>query len=1559
MVESHTVCCSRPQLWGDIGSVSSFRSSFFPRSLTSFDRYCAGYLNHKSALKISFYRGLLSSVLEKDTSSRHAMAAVGLSVEDIRAEIAEFEENVTGRTPGSFTISCINSSQSVTIAGPKDPLAELIEHLAEKQIFARLLKVDVGYHSPQMLRIASDYNNLMNTLEPGSIDGRSMMVSSVTSLPIQEHEVCRPEYWVRNMVSTVNFLGAVNFCCSKKRDHDMKSLDGSHINQVHVDAWLEIGPHSALQGPLGQILRTAGQKQMIYTSALSRNQSALQSVLAAIGYLHCQNFKIDMRKATSLHCSPEQAHGPIPKCLPPYPFNHSVMYWDEAPANADFRLREHASHDLVGSRIGDLKSQAEAQWRFIIKAEQMPWVQDHKIQGSIVYPAAGTLTMVIEAAKQLLTTKIPVAFELKDVEFPAPVQISSESRGVELRLHLSSSKNSGRPGDINYLFRTFLRGADGSETQVCSGTIQGDFGRTASDVDDGKEDDENLWTLQSEYRNAIKTCTGTLDSSEMYEKMRTGGGLEYGPAFQTLSDVAFNSCTEAIATSLPLPSSVAQTMSSSYTVHPSRLDGLFQLGFSAMNGAGAIKGMIPTRIDRLWIPLTGFGHPETTGEKAYSKATHITERNACFSIAVFDHEDLHLKARIEGLELTAVSSTTDARKVLADAPTICLHVQWKPDLDTMNSIEIQGYCEQAKSSLPAVGRTKTLYDLTHSYSVLALQSLRVREQACGPVAMHPSMRRYTSWLSQHVDMSSVVNLQELDVIVAALPSNVLVDACTTVGQNLLKILLGEINPSELLFQDKAQKARFHEELLAASVSTVGSLTRYLDSLVHKRPDLHFCEIGASSSAMTKIMLNTLANPDIGLRYAEYMVTDVDEPSLESTRGIFSGVPRVRFQCLNIEQSPLSQGFEKATYDVVVLDLSLCGSQKADQCIAHVHSLLKPGGKLILKEMTTDRLLVGFVLGLFGDKSSGDQGAEHQIPDITRWHATLREYGFSGTDLAFQDLDDITGVQWNIMVSTSANLDITEPSMDAPILVLDRQSVFQQSIAAEVLKSFDSNQGLCMLSLTEAADLAKGSNRDFIVLHELETPLLRDIIEDDFVAVKTLLESAKSIIWAKKSDSTPDYAINEGMMRVSRHENYQTVGVSLALETSSDRSPRELAGQILNVFRQTPKAISNDYEPEYREQDGMLCVNRVVQAKPLDEHLFLSTEKPLADLEIGDKRLKLSIRTPGILDTLEFIEDETMKQPLGPGEIEVEVRAVGVNFKDVMTLLGRVPGIEHLGSEFAGIVTEVGHSVPRFKVGDRVVGAYVDAYRTHARIPFQVAFLIPDDVSFAEAASIPTTFRTAYYCLYNIASLQQGESVLIHRASGGTGQAAVQLAMMTGAKVFATVGSKAKKQLLIDQYGLPEDHILYSRDTSFADGIMRLTQGRGVDVVLNSLSGNLLEASWDIIAPLGRFVEIGLGDALSRQQLPMFPFAKGVSFCSFNLNNFMTEAYFPLHTKLMDSVWSLFTARKIRPSYPMQVHSADKLEDALRWLLGGDSSGKAVIQIEKTSVVPVSSRSLQR
>jgi NADPH:quinone reductase-like Zn-dependent oxidoreductase len=230
--------------------------------------------------------------------------------------------------------------------------------------------------------------------------------------------------------------------------------------------------------------------------------------------------------------------------------------------------------------------------------------------------------------------------------------------------------------------------------------------------------------------------------------------------------------------------------------------------------------------------------------------------------------------------------------------------------------------------------------------------------------------------------------------------------------------------------------------------------------------------------------------------------------------------------------------------------------------------------------------------------------------------------------------------------------------------------------------------------------------------------------------------------------------------------------------------------------------------------------------------------------------------------------------------------------------------------------------------------------------------IPNDMTFETAASLPTQYVTAYLSLYDIARLQPGESVLIHSATGGVGQAAVMLAQRVGAEVFVTVGSDEKRQFVMEHYGIQPDHILFSRDTSFAGKIMEMTEGRGVDVVLNSLAGALLQESFNCLAPFGRFVELGKRDFELNNSLAMEAFTRAVTFSSVDIIT-LGERKPMQANRILKHVVKLVAAKEIDAVHPVTVYPLSDVEKAFRLMQAGKHMGKIVLSVTPETLVSVS------
>ena len=570
---------------------------------------------------------------------------------------------------------------------------------------------------------------------------------------------------------------------------------------------------------------------------------------------------------------------------------------------------------------------------------------------------------------------------------------------------------------------------------------------------------------------------------------------------------------------------------------------------------------------------------------------------------------------------------------------------------------------------------------------------------------------------------------------------------------------------------------------------------------------------------------------------------------------------------------------------------------------------------------------------------------------------LSQNGFSGVDFTLQDYQTQSCHEMSIIVSTATE-EAIKPLPDLKtVILLAPESQVQNDIARHIQCRLEYlGQPVCdILPVHEISSVKDFGEASFIFLPELERPFLHDLDDSSFTLLQRLLSSAQRLLWVTHADKTSrlSSAFNmvAGLARVLRSEYSSHSFVTLAFEDRQIRT-EAWAETVVRILKATNSKSTDECETEYVEREGVVFINRFVEANYLNHevHVKIAPQFKIQEFRQGPP-LALTVATPGLLDSLQFTEDSKVAMNLAPNEIEIEVKAVGVNFRDLLVVLGRHDE-DTLGCECAGIVTRVGANCDVLRPGDRVCAAVIGCIYTYARCNAQLAVKIPESLSFVEAAALPVTGVTAYYSLVEIAHLQKGESVLIHAGSGGTGQMAVQVAQSVGAEVYVTVGFEEKKQLLIDLYHIPKDHIFYSRDTTFAQGIMRMTQNRGVDVVLNSLSGDSLIASWESVAPFGRFVEIGKSDIRANTKLPMSCFAKNVSFSAIAVDHTCTHRP-SLFRKSLLAVMEMVANKSIKIASPLHIYPISDVEQAFRFLQSGKNTGKTVLSVNPTDLVPVS------
>lgn len=332
--------------------------------------YCANAIDETSAMRIAYHRGRLSATLATHHSTKQSMMAVGVDEDTFRPFMDRLGEDV------KVQIGCLNSPESITVTGDEAQLILLESQLKEQGYFARKLPMNVAYHSVYMKPIEKAYLESLDGLCGGSANQPPIpMISSVTANIVPSAQLKDPNYWTRNLVSQVKFSEAMSLLCNLSGKAKRKHIGANAQSLSGITDLLEIGPHSTLQGPIRDTMKsTSSQGRLKYFTALTRSRDAAKCILDTTGVLFTLGYPIDLMKVNNL----TEGSYPVLHELPEYGFNHSQRHWSEDRISSDMRLRSHIPHELLGTWMPS-SNPLEGRWRNFLTVERIPWAVDHYV----------------------------------------------------------------------------------------------------------------------------------------------------------------------------------------------------------------------------------------------------------------------------------------------------------------------------------------------------------------------------------------------------------------------------------------------------------------------------------------------------------------------------------------------------------------------------------------------------------------------------------------------------------------------------------------------------------------------------------------------------------------------------------------------------------------------------------------------------------------------------------------------------------------------------------------------------------------------------------------------------------------------------------------------------------------------------------------------------------------------------------------------------------------------------------------------------------------------------
>lgn len=1173
---------------------------------------------------------------------------------------------------------------------------------------------------------------------------------------------------------------------------------------------LEVGPHSALAGPLRHIYAEERNSTTQYWSSLTRGKDDTNALLETLGQLYCAG--VNTRPLVSPGAQ-------VLTQLPTYPWHHDQSYWDESRITSNWRYPRHAAHDLLGTRILEA-SDVEPTWRNYIRITDVPWLRDHAVGNDIVFPAAAYVAMAGEAVSQLQETdNDQIGYTIRELHL-RNAMLLQDNKHTEVITTLRPKMLTAKLDSTWYEF-TVMSHDGNSWSRHCRGLVNS--GR-ASKTPEPK----------------IKTFPRKIDSDRWYKTMARIG-LNYGPRFTGLQEVTASVTDKAASARVTDRQEISE---SPYALHPTTLDIIFQSWILAQkNGVyRELKTLLlPTYIEELYVGCANSATIDfnTSVDDGQASSYGVVDGKTVFSL--------------RGLEGTRLENEDSDKAVESNAQ----HLQWKPDFDFADPTKLIKPKDYAKRELGLLER------------LFVLCAVEAKKKTSGVTPSQPHFALFLAWLDKQVKRFSEPGypLVENSASLLHLDSKTreqMIDDCLEKIQSvevrpigiavwrsykhLVDIIEGRTDFLDLLLQDNILQDIYDW------MNDLQDITPLFSLLSNTRPQLKILEIGAGTGGLTSKILQSLRS-DCGERlYLSYTFTDVSSGFFVQAQDRFKHYDGIEYKVLDISQDPIRQGFRESEYDLIVASNVLHATPRLVQTLSNCRKLLQPNGRLFMQELSPITKGTNFVFGLFSGWWLGAEDGRVDEPFVgpEEWDTRLRKAGFDGTSSVTLDGESPYYINANIIAQPA--IQITYPKR---LTLLTRSQELGPLAQATQKVLVQQGYELDHCIWRKHTPPAEQDVISFIDIEGSTKALLRDIVEDDLsFLLQTIDELSQStLLWltrpAQINCVDPYNAQILGLARTARAE-LAVDFATMEIEHAGDGAALAVASVLRKLQR--ARQVDSDLDPdmEYAWTNGEVHLSRF--------HWF-PVGKALADAAPTPEAKRLVVGQRGMLQSLQW-RGQTLEAS-EPGEVRVRTSTIGMNFRELMGALGiinietvelRSGGINAWGGESTGYVTAIGSAVKHLKVGDRVMcmGSSSPGFATEVQRPAECCVKIPDSLSDEEAATMPIVYFTVFCGLIDKANLQKGQSLLIHSAAGGLGIAAIHVARWLGAEIYVTTGTDKKVEFLVSELGVPRDRIFNSRDDSFASDIMRVTNGVGVDVVLNSLSGDLLHASWKCVASYGAY-----------------------------------------------------------------------------------------------------------
>ncbi len=1518
--------------------------------------YVAGIYSLEEAVRVVYHRGRWLHKM----AGKGKMAVVGYPEGKI-AEALKGREN-------EISLAAVNSPKSVTVSGDPEALEKMIEPLQQQEVFCRYLKVNYAFHSHQMDSIRQGLVESLNGLQCQS---SSIPFYSTVSGKLEGGDQLDADYWWGNVRNPVRFYKATE----------------ELVNDGYT-TFLELSPHPVLGANISECLSHLKREGTVLPS-LNHKEDDRKVMVNSLGNLYSLGRSIDW--------NPIFPHGGHCVSLPYYPWQRE-RHWHEREEKGFDPLAPDV-HPLLGWAM----ESSSCHWQTRIDKRELTYLGDHAVKGILIFPGAGFVESALAMAKQV---NKDVSCVLESIEFHNALvvpknrglktQMTHDPIDASFKIHslsdrtnqtwtLHASGTLGDPfnqGDPETIDLENIKSRCVNE--VLSDKLYETFRKMGLDYGPAFQGIDKSWRGDGEALALLKSPKALGLNAKRYQIHPA----ILDAAFQVSALLALD--VDALTKKLFLPISADRVRFHGSPESPLWVH-VQAVKFDSSQAVVDIKMFDDS--GKVWVECQGLHFRALNPSRGrdllnpddwlyqwrWEPCVEEVGERQCRSAAFLPTPDQivsSLKKEMEGLtealHLADFYNSIEPRfNRLGAAYVLSALKNLAPEFDSLTGFSTASFIEQFQLVPKHSAYLESCFCIFKNEGILKKEGSEWQMGSLPAKIDNPQ----TLWKSLIGEFPAF--LGELNLLRIA-------------GENLAGILKGESEGLQANFLEQdAIFDRLQQSALSSQI--YNSLAqKVVSSLLGHLPEGRKLRVlgigGVTGRAMAPAFLRHCPEDRV-----EYIHTESSEAGLEKATQKLREFSFVEFQTLDLNVSPATQEFIPHSFDLILGSHLNFGTEEPQKVARNLLELLASRGLLLELDWTSTSNWLRLILG----SCEVDTGAE-KVPalplidgsDVSR---ELQGAGFENVSKWAGSKERSHSLQTFFVArgpkvyveDSSEEIKTPKPGKKGSWIIFSDGKGTGQALA-ESLKNFGENPFLVTPgkifkadedgpiqirpeSLEDMGDLIHfvrkktPALRGIVHLWNLDLPETGDLSPDSLqqaeaVGGMSAIHLVNELANAKWSKTPRLFIITQGGQSVrsqeknisvaqapawgigrviqSEHSNFKCKLVDLDPE-SGDPPARALFEELWQedaeeevAYRQDRRFVYRLHRPEPEET----CVDSLIQEN--------NEEPPAFVMDIG---------APGILENFQ-LRSVSRSKP-GPGELEIRVFAAGLNFRDVMIGMGLLPGElegvdntwETLGLECAGVVSAVGEGVTDFKVGDEVAAlAGGGCFGSYTLAPTFATVHKPPKIGFSDAATIPVTFLTAWYMLHSAGKMQKGERVLIHAASGGVGMAAVQIAQLAGAQVFATAGNDEKRGFLRD---LGVEHIFDSRSLAFAEQIMQQTQGEGVDLVLNSLAGKFIFKSIEILKPLGRFLEIGKRDIYENNKIGLRPFLKGISFITMveikegfkSLNNEFRAIFIEIMRHMEEG--------SLHP-LPHRIFPISNAVSAFRTMAQGRHMGKVVLSLEE-------------